>query len=145
MSKNIAEELRNLAASLKVEIPKQDPIQVEHDESGKSGQNLLTEEAPLAPPSLLLTECCYPTGAYDTYRERTFEERLRDAVSMIQDALVEEAYKGIGDDGRVIQSDYSKGENPWDDAREVIRKQVTVNSLKAFLPQVRATLDKYLK
>ena len=67
---------------------------------------LITESdglPPVVPDVVELSECMM-SGGYDGYREQSFEDKLRHAVAMVRQAVMDEAYKGIGDDGKVAKN-----------------------------------------
>lgn len=112
------------------------------------GGTLITEDDNLIqPPSIpgdskLLAEC-YDSPSYAGYTERTLEEKLRDAVSQIKYALESEAYKGMGDDGKV-RKPYAQGEpDAWSVTEKLLAKQINVNMFKDMLPAVKTAISKF--
>jgi hypothetical protein len=88
-----------------------------------------------------LVECMY-AGGYDGYREQSFEDKLRQAVGMIRGAIMDEAHKGLGDDGKVAKK-YDPGDNPWSALEKMLAKAVYPDQFKPLVAKARAELDKY--
>jgi hypothetical protein len=100
-------------------------------------------EAPSIPGDSKLLQECYASDAYGTYTERTLEEKLRDAVSQIRYALESEAYKGMGDDGKV-RKPYKDGEdNPWHTTEKLLAKNINVKMFTDMLPEVKVAISKF--
>lgn len=124
---------RDLMRRLQVLTENVDPDLVEDD----ADQNVLG-----APPRVL-DECfAAEMPYYESYHERSLEDRLRQAVGMIHDAVRNEAWKGIGDDGKVMKPvDYRAGEKGvWEQVDELLSKAVFVNQFKPLVEQIKAII-----
>lgn len=87
-----------------------------------------------------LVECMM--GGYDGYREQSFEDKLRQAVSLIRNAVMDEAHKNLGDDGKVPKK-YDPDNNPWANTEKMLAKAVFVDQFKPLVAKVRSEIDKF--
>lgn len=75
----------------------------------------------------------------------TMEDRIREGVNMIKYAIIDEALKGLGDDGRTMK-DLPHG-SPWpiDRIDKMLSKEVFVDRFRPLLQEARAIVDEFLE
>lgn len=143
MRQSFVEGMRNLLD----DDAKKSELRALLDEGDDQAGEVLTEElVDLEEPPLL--ECCesmaYP--AYDTYRaERTFEEKLRHACEMIRMAIMDEAYKGVGDDGRTMKKTQMHQESAWSSVEKLLMREVYPDRFKPLVDGAKAVIDEYME
>ena len=105
----------------------------------------LTESTdPQAPP--ILEECCgAPMDWEGGYRERAIEDKIREGIALIKQAIMDEAWKGVGDDGRTMKPITSETPSPWRQADKMLSKELFVDRFKPLVTGVRAVIDEYLE
>jgi hypothetical protein len=99
------------------------------------------EGPPLPEEVRELVECAISSG-YDGYREQSFEDKLRQAVGMIRNAVTEEAWRNMGDDGRALKK-LSDGDTPWAAVDRVLIKAVYPDQFKGLVAKAREAIAKY--
>ena len=110
----------------------------------RTGDAKALVESDVAPPvsadTKELVECMH--DGYSEYREQSFEDKLRQAVSLIRGAIMDEAHKNLGDDGKVPKK-YDPDNNPWATTEKMLAKAVFVDQFKPLVARVRAEINKF--
>ena len=142
--RDLADNLRGLCS-----VPIVKPSALSESEKAKAGN--LTEgdgDKILAPPQLeeakALFECCGGVDYYGSYRERTFEEKVREACALLRDAIRTEAYNGLEDDGKTTRRiDYESEDSPWTAVEKLLLKEIYPDKFKPLVGVAKAKLASY--
>jgi hypothetical protein len=118
------------------------------DESGDVQSSApMTEEdgRDLGPPPL--NEWCeaVPSDYHGYSRERSFEEKIRHGVELIKMAISEEAFKGVGDDGKVMRDRAMETPGPWSQVEKLLSKELYVDRFKPLVLGARAIIDEHME
>lgn len=98
---------------------------------------------PASPAPGLLEECAIDSS-YDYRGPQSFEEKLRRGVSIIKQAIVDEALEGAEDDGSSLTYKMND-ESVWSAIDRVLGAEVNVNKFKDLLPKAKAKVEEYKK
>ena len=141
MSKRLAAGLSSL---LETEIRREVPAT-----DADTSTSLQEDDQALQPPPRPsseeggdLLECCMDAAPYG-YSERSFEDKLRDACATLRYAIQDEAYKGLGDDGRAMRNIDEDEDRPWQAVEKMLVKRIYPNMFKDLVSEARSVLDAY--
>lgn len=114
---------------------------VEDVEQGKRSEHsaqTLHEEVGDGPP--ILEECMGTCSDAYMWREESFKDRVRLAVGALMQAITDEAWKGMGDDGMKVKT-WSENDLPGpslhDELTEMLRKELFVNKYLPLLDKAK--------
>lgn len=117
-------------------------LSLAESEESEDSQDLSEDAQAIAPP--LLTECA-AMPQYADYRERTVEEKIRQGVEMIKQAIMDEAWKGVGDDGKVMRDIAPGSPGPWKRVDKLLSKEIYVDRFKPLIRGAEAVIEEFME
>jgi hypothetical protein len=110
----------------------------------QSSASLTEASETLSEPPLL--ECCESMPSYGSYyADKTMEEKIRHGIELIKQAIMDEAWKGVGDDGKVMRTRSPGTPGPWEQVDKMLSKEVYVDRFRPLVQGARAIIDEHLE